>query len=315
MLRRAFVQGVLAAGALPFFTTVARAFEPSTSVPPSRMAEGSPSRTAQGAAVLRASHQILDQPPILDDPLALRILGARLESEVRANPRPGRAALRAFVALRSRFAEDQLARAVHRGVGQYVVLGAGLDTFAYRNRFPGSRLHVFEVDHPATQTWKIGRLQEVGIDIPDSLSFVPVDFERQSLSAELKRAGFRPEEPAFFSWLGVVVYLTSDAVRATLEFIASLATGTEVVFDYGIPSSSLTDAERASRDAAAKRVAAIGEPWITYFDPASLALELLDIGFSDVEDLGPHQARERYLSNRLDGLRIGEVGHLMRAVL
>jgi methyltransferase (TIGR00027 family) len=310
MQRRAFLHGLLATSAWPFFPAIANALEPAT-----RMAEGSPSRTAQGAAVLRASHQILDRPLILDDGLALRILGPQLETSVRANPNPARAGLRAFVALRSRFAEDQLGRAVHRGVGQYVILGAGLDTFAYRNPFAASRLRVFEVDHPATQAWKLARLRDVGIDAPDSLTFVPVDFERQTLSGELAQAGFKADTPAFFSWLGVVVYLTQDAVTATLGFIASLASGTEVVFDYGIPSAALTERERASREAAAKRVAAIGEPWLTFFDPAGLAVELLDIGFSDVEDLDPQQARDRYFANRTDGLRIGNAGRLMRAVL
>ena len=310
MQRRAFLRGLLVTGALPSLPSVTHALEPVT-----RMAEGSPSRTAQGAAVLRACHQILDRPPILDDALALRILGPRLEASVRANPDPRRAGLRAFVALRSRFAEDRLARAVHRGVRQYVILGAGLDTFAYRNPFPASRLRVFEIDHPATQAWKLARLREVGIDVPDSLTFVPIDFERQALSAELGRAGFRADEPAFFSWLGVVVYLTRDAVMATLSFIATLASGTEVVFDYGLPSSALSERERAFRETAAERVAAVGEPWLTFFDPAALALDLTDIGFGDVEDIGPQRASDRYFANRTDGLRIGNAGRLMRAVL
>src|SRR4030042_207897 len=147
--------------------------------------------TAQEAAILRATHQILDKPRIFDDPIALRIIGAKTESALRSNPERfnTRLSLRAFIALRSRYAEDELARAVKRGTRQYVILGAGLDTFPYRNPYPKSSLRVFEVDHPATQSWKRQRLGEAGIATPDSLVFVPIDFEGQTLAAGLKSAG------------------------------------------------------------------------------------------------------------------------------
>ena len=162
--------------------------------------EGEPSRTAFGAAALRAAHQ--DDPhPIFTDPLARQILG---DEEL-----PDRAwdqsRLRLFVAVRHRFAEDALAGAVARGTRQVVVLGAGLDTFAYRNPFPDTQ--VFEVDHPATGAWKRERLAETGIAVPGNVTYVAVDFERDALGERLAAAGFDGARPAFFLWLGVVPYL------------------------------------------------------------------------------------------------------------
>src|SRR5579863_130495 len=183
------------------------------------MQEGQFSRTAQKVAIRRAAHQLLDDPRVLDDPLALRIIGAEAAAALRSSPRENHdfsRAFRAFMAVRSRYAEDQIAQAVANGVNQCVVLGAGLDTFACRNPHP--ELHVFEVDHPATQAWKREQLRAAGIAIPESLTFVPVDFERQVLADELRQADFR-EEPVFFSWLGVTPYLTHAAFTTTLSFI------------------------------------------------------------------------------------------------
>src|SRR5271169_4489280 len=171
------------------------------------MQVGKFSRTAQRVAIRRAAHQLLDQPRVLDDPLALRIIGSEAAEELRSNPKEHHAfsrAFRAFMAARSRYAEDELAHVVAQGVKQYLVLGAGLDTFAYRNPHPG--LRVFEVDHPATQAWKREQLQEASIPIPPSLTFVPVDFEQQTLADGLERSGFDLNASAFFSWLGVTPY-------------------------------------------------------------------------------------------------------------
>jgi methyltransferase (TIGR00027 family) len=321
MLRRRFLQCLLAGGLattlanLPPAVAQGGADNAPTSRIPAPMDEGRPSLTAQRAATLRAAHQILDQPRILDDPLALRIIGAQAESALRADTQRNErlVTLRAFVALRSRYAEDELARAVQNGVRQYVILGAGLDTFAYRNPYPG--LRVFEVDHPATQSWKRGRLHEAGITPPDSLILAPVDFEKQTLADGLRRAGFRTDEPAFFSLLGVAIYLTKDAAMGTLKLVASLPSGSEIVFDYAVPSSALSESERARREVLASRVAAIGEPWITYFDPPSLASEIKLLGFKRVEDLGPGEANDRYFKDRTDGLRVGRGSHLMKAGL
>jgi methyltransferase (TIGR00027 family) len=221
--------------------------------------------------------------------------------------------LRPFVAVRSRYAEDELARAVQRGVHQYVVLGAGLDTFAYRNPYPGSQLRVFEVDHPATQAWKHGRLKDTGIAIPDSVTFAAIDFEKQTLAGGLRQAGFRAEESAFFSMLGVVPYLTRNAAIDTLKVVASLPPGTEIVFDYAIPPATLGKEDRARHDDAAGVVATRGEPWLTYFEPATLGAELRAIGLKQVEDLGPDELHERYFKGRTDGLRLPAMARLVKA--
>jgi methyltransferase (TIGR00027 family) len=256
----------------------------------------------------------LDVPKILDDPLALRIIGPDAESALRSNPERFQKSryLRAFIVLRSRYTEDELAHAIQRGVRQYVILGAGLDTFAYRNPYLGSRLRVFEVDHPATQSWKRARLREAKIAIPDSLTFAPVDFERQTLADGLSRAGFRADAAAFFSLLGVVVYLTKTAVMETFKFIASLPSGSEIVFDYSISPSALSESQRFFHEVGASRVANVGEPWITYFDPPSLASELRGLGFKHVEDFGPEEANHRYFKDRQDALLILGGGRLMK---
>src|ERR1700691_4679542 len=166
------------------------------------MQEGKFSKTARRVAIRRAAHQLLDQPRVLDDPLALRIIGAEAAEELRTNPKEHHAfsrAFRAFMAARSRYAEDELARAVAHGVRQYVVLGAGLDTFAYRKTHPGVR--VFEVDHPATQASQREQLLAAGIAIPAALTFVPIDFEGQTLADGLGQSGFDLRAAAFFSWL------------------------------------------------------------------------------------------------------------------
>jgi len=281
----------------------------------SPMEMGSPSRTAISAATHRAVHQLVDVPKVFDDPLALRIICENAEKGVWIDlcQLQKKRSLRTFIALRSRYAEDELALAVQRGVRQYVILGAGLDTFAYRNPYPVSRLRVFEVDHPATQAWKRVRLREATIAIPDSLTFAPVDFEQQTLADGLNRAGFRADELAVFSMLGVVVYLTKPAVMDTFTFVASLPAGSEIVFDYGILSSMLSERERSARESLARRVAAIGEPWITYFDPTSLARDLRALGFKQVEEFGPQDANDRYFKDRSDGLQISGSSRLMKA--
>src|SRR5271156_5499991 len=193
------------------------------------MIEARPSRTALRVAMRRAAHQLFDSPKVLDDPIAVRIIGPRALEKLEAGrfrEATGLArGLRAFMAVRSRYAEDALARSVGRGAKQYVVLGAGLDTFAYRNPYGESTLRVFEVDFPATQEWKRQCLAAAGISIPSSVTYAPVDFERQTLPEGLQQAGFDPQKAAFFSWLGVVMYLTEQTVMSTLGFIASLPPG------------------------------------------------------------------------------------------
>lgn len=259
------------------------------------MLEQEPSRTAWMAATHRAAHQVLERGAIFSDPLALRILGQDAEAVARdAQAHPERRGMRMFIAARSHLAESALAAGVeHRGVSQLVVLGAGLDTFAYRNPL-ADRLKVFEVDHPATQAWKRRRLAEAGIAVPDDLVYAPVDFERQALLDGLAAAGFDPARRTFFLWLGVVPYLTAEAIRATLAAIGGLPGGGEVAFDYADPPAALSDEARAAHQARAERVAALGEPWLSYFEPPALHALLTELGFADIEDLGPPALATRY---------------------
>jgi methyltransferase (TIGR00027 family) len=213
------------------------------------------------------------------------------------------------MATRSRFAEEELARAFEHGVRQYVVLGAGLDTFAYRNPF--AELRVFEVDHPDTQAWKRERLRHGGIAIPESMRFAPVNFERDTLAHGLEAVGFRHDEPAFFSWLGVVPYLTRDAAFATLRFISGMPLGSGVVFDYAIPRELMNERERRAFDALAERVARAGEPFRLFFDPAQLEIELRTMGFSEIEDRSGADVRARWLGEDAQGQ--GRSGRLLCA--
>jgi methyltransferase (TIGR00027 family) len=273
---------------------------------------GKPSQTAWAAAAHRAAHQILEQGRIFSDPLAIRILGQDAETLSReAQERPSSRVMRLFIAVRTRFAEDALAAAVARGLRQLVILGAGLDTYAYRSPY-GEHLHIFEVDHPATQVWKRERLADASIPIPPALTFAPIDFERQTLPEGLACAGFDPAQQTFFTWLGVVPYLTEDAIWSTLSFIASLPNEAHVVFDYSDPPHTLSPGMRAYHDRRASRVEAIGESWVSYCEADTLRRKLWSLGFTEVEDLGPQQIAARYFPNLL-GTRPERGGHILRA--
>jgi methyltransferase (TIGR00027 family) len=279
------------------------------------MQEGKFSKTARRVAIRRAAHQLLDHPKVLDDPLALRIIGSEAAEELRSNPKEDHAfsrAFRAFMAARSRYAEDELAGVVAHGLRQYVVLGAGLDTFAYRNPHPG--LQVFEVDHPATQAWKREQLQAADIGIPPSLTFVPIDFERQTLADGLGQCGFNANARAFFSWLGVTPYLTREACMTTLSFIAKLPAGSGVAFDFAVDPALLNAGQRQALDALSARVARYGEPFQLFFDPETLQDELKGMGFRRTEFLQGKELNARYFTDRKDGLMVrGGLGHLMGA--
>jgi len=278
---------------------------------------GVASRTALAVATLRAVHQLIDDPIVLNDPVALPILGPERAKAIRADPyaynRPVMHGLRGTMVVRSRFAEDELARAVAAGVRQYVVLGAGLDTFAYRNPFADMGLRVFEVDHPATQIWKREALETAGIAVPDHLTFVPVDFERQVLAQALVAAGLDRNQPACFAWLGVTMYLTETAIVDVLGFVAGLPRCTSIVCDFRIPREMQSPAQRLGSDAVATRAAEHGEPWISSFAPAGLRETARALGFGNVETYGPDDLIARYLAQRKDGLRTG--GHILLAVV
>lgn len=277
------------------------------------MKERQPSRTALGAAGYRAAHQLLEGGKVFADPLARTILGEAADAIIaNLSADPAQQPIRIFMASRSRFAEDCLGAAVSRGVRQAVVLGAGLDTFALRNPYSELGLRVFEVDHPATQAWKLRRLAEVGLAIPASLSFAAVDFESEDLSQGLIDAGFKPDRPAFFIWLGVVPYLGRAAIATTLRHIASVPES-EVVFDYSEPLENYPPERRDEIVAVGARTAENGEPWLSHFDPGEIAQELRGHGFQDLEDLGIAQMAVRYLGAPAGGPKGGPGPHVIRA--
>jgi len=284
------------------------------------MEDKCPSSTALRVAIRRAAHQVLDHPKIFEDPLALRILkldraSVQDQNQTWLEDTPLSRVLRASLAARSRYAEDKLHVAVEQGVDQYVILGAGLDTFAYRNPNVENGLHVYEVDHPLTQTWKCNRLKDVGISIPTNLAFAPVDFETRTLEDGLREAGFDFGKRAFFSWLGVTMYLTSSAINSTLRFAATLPAGSGLVFDYMLSPSLLSPKARVVFDGLAHRVALLGEPFQTFFSPSSLVSDLRGIGFNLVKDVGPEEMDARYFKDRSDQLRVGKLAHVMDATV
>jgi methyltransferase (TIGR00027 family) len=266
----------------------------------------------------RAAHQLYDAPPLVfDDPFAVAILGPHAAEIERTpgrdpanKPRPFSVSLRALLVARSRYAEDLLAQAVQRGVAQYVLLGAGLDTFAHRNPHP--TLRVFEVDHPATQQWK--RELPTGLPTPANLTYVPVDFESQCLATELQASGWSGTAPTFFAWLGVVPYLTLEAFRSTMRFIAAQPHGSGLVFDYAQPRSVLAPNEQLAHDSLASRVQLAGEAFQLFFTPAEVAAELAV--FATREDLGSKEINARYFANRTDNLKVlGSAPRLVSAWL
>src|SRR3954454_959018 len=251
------------------------------------MQPGQPSRTALSAARLRAAHQVLDNASILADPLALRILGDDIQVSLdHARAHVSGPRLRWFIAARSCIAEEALNEAVKAGATQLVVLGAGLDTLAYRTAL-ADRLRIFEVDHPATQAQKRDMLAAAAITVPATLSFVPVDFECEQLSERLDVAGFKSTERSFFSWLGVVPYLTEAAIFATLGYLAQLPGGAEVVFDYVNPPTSIPAAGLAAHQALAAGVSAAGERFQSSPDPNSLCKKMRAAGFRHFAYIGP----------------------------
>ncbi len=277
------------------------------------MRSGKASKTALRVAIRRAAHQLMENPRILEDPIALPLLGGGHARDMERAMHPVARDFRAFMAARSRFAEDRLREAVQAGVRQYAVLGAGLDTFAYRNPLPA--LRVFEVDFPATQEWKREMLAEAGICAPRSLTYVPLDFEHKGLREGLAEAGFDLAAPAFFTWLGVTPYLTRAAFRATLAAIAAMPQGTGVCFDYALTPESLNPARRAIFDRLAQRVAAAGEPLQLFFAPEEMDRELRHAGLQRAEQVGTTELNALFFDGREDGLRLStaDLGRLVVA--
>jgi methyltransferase (TIGR00027 family) len=274
-----------------------------------------PSRTALLIARQRAAHQVLDRGSILHDPFAMKILREDEKDVLQfANKHPLASIGRLFSTARSRIAEDALSDAVERGVRQIVILGAGLDTFALRNPHGALEIRIYEVDHLATQAWKRERLAEAQIELPPSLILVPVDFERDDLGEKLVAAGFQQNSPTFFTWLGVVPYLTQEAIARTLDYISSIP-NSEVVFDYMEPPEAFSEELRQIEKARAEQLAKIGERSDTRFEPAAIAEILRSHGFSDIEDISFQEIASRF-GPAVQGLAPGHAGlHVVHAKL
>ena len=281
----------------------------------SNMKPDQPSRTALLIARQRAAHQVLDRGSILHDPFAMKILREDEKDVLQfANKHPLASIGRLFSTARSRIAEDALSDAVERGVRQIVILGAGLDTFALRNPHGALEIRIYEVDHLATQAWKRERLAEAQIELPPSLILVPVDFERDDLGEKLVAAGFQQNSPTFFTWLGVVPYLTQEAIARTLDYISSIP-NSEVVFDYMEPPEAFSEELRQIEKARAEQLAKIGERSDTRFDPAAIAEILRSHGFSDIEDISFQEIASRF-GPAVQGLAPGHAGlHVVHAKL
>ena len=315
--------------------TISTTTTPVRTTPDNIIHSGKPSPSALFVARHRAAHQLIDTPPIFNDPLALRLLGAEMEAEVRQEAlslktrhsslnsvpcsvpysapfsTPYSTLLRTAFAVRSRVAEDQLALAVAAGVTQYVVLGAGLDTFAYRNTNPALRL--FEVDHPATQTWKHALLASSNIRIPPELTFIPADLNQAALLKTLASAGCRIDLPIFFSWLGVTLYLHHTTIFSTLKAIASLPKNSTIVFDYGVKTAFLPPMEQLGIAHMSKFQAAQGEPFTDFFDPDELLRCCQQLGYTRIEDKGAYELTRQYLSGRQDSLALAGATRLLIA--
>jgi methyltransferase (TIGR00027 family) len=280
------------------------------------------SLTAEGAAIMRAMHQTPDHDPkILEDPISPRLVDAngdaykaRIEFLDRL-PAPTRLRLEATFVMRSRFAEDCLAEAYGNGVRQYVLLGAGLDTFAYRQPAWASSLRIFEVDHPQTQRWKRSRLTEAGVSAPGNVSFVPVDFDRTSLATALEEAGLDLGAPTFFSMLGVTQYLSEAALDATFRIVLRSPARSEIVFSFVASDAVLPPDDIALVKGLSAQNAAIGEPWLSRFHPVQLVAKLTEVGFSQVFHLTPAEANQRYFQNRRDGLNAALAEQMIRATV
>lgn len=265
-----------------------------------------PESTAVRVALWRALHVEIDPPPhVLEDEIGLQMVAP--DDGWRARPDmdpPGTRGFRASIVARARFIEDLVAEQSGRGVTQYILLGAGLDTFAQRCPEIASRMRVFEVDQPGPQAWKRQRLTELGFGVPDWLRLVPVNFEQNgSWWQELAVAGFDPGRPAVVASTGVSMYLSKDATAATLRQLAGLAPGSTLAMTFLLPRDLLDDADRAGLQAADQGARASGTPFVSLYAPQEMLAMAREAGFADVRHVSGASLGERYFAGRSDGLR------------
>jgi methyltransferase (TIGR00027 family) len=275
-----------------------------------------PDGTAVRVALWRAMHVQVDPAPhVLEDEIGLRLVAPPEDWRRRGDMDPrGTSRFRAGIVARARFVEDLVASQAGQGVGQYVILGAGLDTFAQRRPEIAAGLRVFEVDQPGPQAWKRQRLTELGFGVPDWLRLVPVDFEAGgSWREELAAAGFDPGQPAVVASTGVSMYLTRDANAATLGQIAALAPGSTLAMTFQLPLELLDPEDRPGRQAAENGARASGTPFISFFTPPEMLALARDAGFRDARHVSADTLNQRYFAGRPDGLRMAREDLLVAA--
>jgi len=265
-----------------------------------------PSRTAVMSAMGRALHREGPAPHVLDDWLAVDLAGEdgqTILAAMRARFGPERLlAFQSWTAVRARFVEDVVLRAASSGVRQYVILGAGMDSFAYRHPELGHGLQIYEVDHPMSQVWKQQRLAELSLPLPDNVTFVAVDFEKQALDEALEAAGFAFGELAVVSWIGVTMYLAREAIDATLRVIARCRPGTQLVLSYDQPPEVLAESGRALLADVSGTAARLGEPFVSPFRPEELDDLLTDHGFGSITHFGATEAVRDYFGGTDRGM-------------
>ena len=265
-----------------------------------------PESTAVRVALWRALHAEIDPPPhVLEDEIGLQLVAPGDGWRARPDMDPdGTRGFRASIVARARCIEDLVAEQAGRGVAQYVLLGAGLDTFAQRRPEIASRMRIFEVDQPGPQAWKRQRLTELGYGVPDWLRLVPVNFEQNgSWWQQLAAAGFDPGQPAVVASTGVSMYLSKDATAATLRQLAGLAPGSTLAMTFLLPRDLLEDADRAGLRAADQGARASGTPFVSFYAPQEMLAMAREAGFADVRHVPGASLGERYFAGRGDGLR------------
>jgi methyltransferase (TIGR00027 family) len=283
------------------------------------MLPGEPSRTMLRSAIRRAAHQILDNPLILVDPIVVDLVPEACEPAIRDTldepGAPDSKLFRCMFAMRSRFAEDRLAQAVARGARQYVMVGAGLDTFPWRQPHFANAIKIFAADHPSSLAWTKGRLRQHGLSTPSNLTYVPADLEERRLGDQLIKSGFQREAVSFCSVLGVTQYLDRESIDALFRFAAKLPKSSEIVFSFAPPHHPLDVEGGEAFTGFGRRPALLGEPWKSRLAACGLVAQLTGLGFSDIFHLTPELARQRYFADQQELGAAVRWDHLIAAII